>query len=50
MPATCCAAIAPPAPGRFITTIGVGKKREEASAIARAAKSAPPPGAKPTIN
>src|SRR5690606_21443470 len=50
MPATCWAAMAPPAPGRLMTTIGVGKWRDAASAAARAARSAPPPGAKPTMS
>ena len=50
IPATCCAAMVPPAPGLFTTTSGCGNSGCAASMMARAIRSAPPPGAKPMMH
>src|SRR5450432_3384934 len=45
----CCAAILPPAPALFSTTTDWPRFSLSFCAMIRAAKSAPPPGAKPTV-
>src|SRR5438105_14279236 len=48
--AMCWAAMLPPAPALFSTTTGCPTFSPSFCAMSRAAVSAPPPGAKPTVN